>query len=50
MPDNQRPYGAAFFPPRATRSTRFWRTCLPYQLFRFLAINLEMIRIISKGH
>ncbi len=50
MPENQRPYGAAFFPPRPTSFTRFWRTFPPYQLLRFLIINIKMMRIISKGH
>ncbi len=35
---------------RPTRLTRFLRTFLPWQAFRFLVINLKMIRIIRKGH
>ncbi len=50
MADNQRPYGAAFFPPKPTRSTRFWRTFLPWQIVRFLILNLKMMRIIFRGH
>lgn len=37
----------------ATRPTRFtvWlRTFLPWQLVRFAAINLKMLRIISRNH
>lgn len=33
-----------------TAFTRFWRTFLPWQIYRFVAINLKMVRIIAKGH
>ncbi|MGE3275535.1 MAG: hypothetical protein AB7O67_10515 [Vicinamibacterales bacterium] len=33
-----------------TGGTRFWRTFLPWQVWRFVWINLKMIRIISKSH
>jgi hypothetical protein len=33
-----------------TAFTRFWRTFLPWQLYRFVAINLKMVRIIARGH
>ena len=50
MIDHEKPYAAAFFPPKPTKGTRFWRTFPPYQLLRFLVINIKMIRIITKGH
>lgn len=28
----------------------FWRTCFIYQLYRFLWINLRMLRMIFKSH
>jgi hypothetical protein len=28
----------------------FWRTFLPYQLYRFIWINLRMLRMIFKSH
>ena len=40
----------AYFVPRPTRSTRFWRTFLPWQLWRFVWINLKMLRIIHASH
>ena len=35
---------------RPTRRTLFLRTFLPWQLFRFAAINLKMIGIIRRSH
>ncbi|MBL8944223.1 MAG: hypothetical protein JNK45_13785 [Myxococcales bacterium] len=28
----------------------FWRTFVPYQLYRFAIINLRMLRMIFKSH
>ncbi|MBP1636018.1 MAG: hypothetical protein H6Q10_2592 [Acidobacteria bacterium] len=39
-----------FYATRPTRGTLFWRTFLPWQLVRFAAINLKMLRIIRKSH
>ncbi len=33
-----------------TRRTLFLRTFVPWQLWRFLAINLKMIGIIRRSH
>ncbi len=35
---------------KPTATTRFFRTFLPWQLLRFVIINLKMMRIISMGH
>ena len=35
---------------RPTRRTLFLRTFLPWQLWRFAAINLKMIGIIRRSH
>ena len=35
---------------KPTRFTLFLRTFLPWQLWRFAAINLKMIGIIRRGH
>jgi hypothetical protein len=35
---------------RPTRRTLFLRTFLPWQLWRFIAINLKMIGIIRCSH
>jgi len=33
-----------------TPLTRFWRTFLPYQFFRFIVINFKMLRLILRSH
>ncbi len=40
----------ASYAPRPTRMTLFLRTFVPWQLVRFAAINLKMLRIIAKSH
>lgn len=40
----------AFYATKPTRSTVFLRTFLPWQLWRFVEINLRMFRIIGKSH
>lgn len=47
---NREPYQQAYYPPMPTRATRFWRTNVLYQAWRFLMINLKMFRVISKSH
>ena len=39
-----------FFATKPTGFTRVWRVLFPYQLWRFIAINLKMFRIISRNH
>jgi hypothetical protein len=35
---------------RPTRRTLFWRTFLPWQLIRFVIINLRMTKMIRRSH
>ena len=44
------PYSREFFAPRPSPLTLFFRTFLPWQLLRFLWINLKMIQMIGKAH
>jgi hypothetical protein len=56
--DSQREYTArqeahmraAFYATRPTRTTVFFRTFLPWQLVRFVWINLKMVIIIRRSH
>lgn len=48
--DLRRPYEEGFFASTPTRWRRFMRTFVPWQLVRFAAINLRMIRMIGKSH
>lgn len=43
-------YTEESYPPVPTRATRFWRTCIPYQLVRFVILNLKIMRIVVGGH
>lgn len=40
----------AFYATLPTRRTVFLRTFLPWQLIRFMVINLKMLRLIRRGH
>jgi hypothetical protein len=35
---------------KPTRTTLFLRTFIPYQIWRFIWLNLKMIGIIRRGH
>ncbi len=38
------------YPPLPTKSTHFWRKNLIWQAFRFVVLNLKIMRIIVGGH
>ncbi len=46
----RRPSDREFFVPMPSRITLFFRTFLPWQLVRFVWINLKMVRMIGIGH
>ena len=41
---------SAHYATKPTRWTRFTRVFWPWQIVRFLVINLKMMLILSKGH
>lgn len=43
-------YSPQYFAMKPTRVTLFFRTFVPWQLVRFLAVNLQMTRMILKSH
>lgn len=43
-------YSEESYPPIPTRTTRFFRTCIPYQMVRFMVLNLKIMRIVVGGH
>lgn len=47
---NKEPYQQAYYPPRPTPFTRSMRKFLPWQLVRFLVINLKIIKLMRKSH
>ena len=47
---NREPYQQAYYPPSPTGFTRLMRTCVIWQLIRFMIINLKMLKLLSKSH
>lgn len=45
-----RGYYEESYPPIPTKSTRYWRKNILFQLVRFFVLNLKMIRIVAGGH
>jgi hypothetical protein len=43
-------YGQSHYAARPTARTLFFRTFLPWQLLRFVVINLRMTVMIVKSH
>jgi len=46
---NKDPYEQAFYPPKPTKWTLFMRKFLPWQIIRFIIINMKMVWLIFKG-
>ena len=47
---NREPYQQAYYPPSPTGFTRYMRTSLIWQGFRFLIINLKILKLMAKSH
>lgn len=47
---NREPYQQAYYPPSPTGFTRYMRTSLIWQGFRFLVINLKILKLMAKSH
>jgi hypothetical protein len=47
---NRDPYEQAFYPPRPTAFTRYMRTSVLWQFFRFIAINIKMLKLMARSH
>jgi hypothetical protein len=44
------PYSQNAFTPVPSGFTKFLRTCVVWQFFRFIAINIKMTVLILKSH
>ena len=44
----RKPFEQSYYPPVPTRFTKFFRTNLIYQFFRFLVLNIKMLRMVRK--
>ncbi len=47
---NKEPYQQAYYPPVPTGFTRYMRTSVIWQLYRFAAINIKMLKLMAKSH
>lgn len=45
-----RAYYDESYPPLPTKSTLFWRKNIFWQAWRFIVLNLKIMRIIVGGH
>ncbi|MGC8594893.1 MAG: hypothetical protein ACP5MI_04740 [Candidatus Kryptoniota bacterium] len=44
----RKPFEQSYFPPIPTKFTKFLRTNLIYQFFRFIVINVKMLIMVRK--
>ncbi len=45
-----RNYKDEFYPPVPTSGTKFWRSCVVYQIYTFFKLNYKIMRMVVKGH
>lgn len=45
-----RAYYEESYPPLPSKATSFWRRNVIWQFFRFVVLNLKIMRIIVGGH
>jgi len=43
-------YSLESYPPMPTKLTLFFRRCIIYQFFRFIILNIKILRIVVGGH
>jgi hypothetical protein len=46
---NREPYQQSYYPPTPTRFTKYMRTSIIWQLYRFMVINYKMLKLMSKS-
>ena len=47
---NKEPYQQAYYPPKPTGTTIYMRRFLPWQIIRFIVINLKMMKLMARSH
>ncbi len=50
MKKSRRYYTNTSFTAIPTGSTKFWRKCVLWQAWRFVVLNIKMIKIVVGGH
>ncbi|MBI2418649.1 MAG: hypothetical protein HYV28_12260 [Ignavibacteriales bacterium] len=46
--ETRKPYEQTYYPPVPTKLTKFFRTNIFYQFFRFVVLNIKMLRMVRK--
>ncbi|WP_096431765.1 hypothetical protein [Labilibaculum antarcticum] len=46
----RRGYYEEAYPPMPTKTTMFWRKEIFFQTYRFIVLNIKIIRIVVMGH
>lgn len=44
------PYSEESYPPMPTRTTQFWRSNILWQAWRWVVLNIKIMRIVVGGH
>ena len=47
---NRRDYTPESYAAMPTKTTLFWRSFVPWQLIRFIVLNVKIIKIVVGGH
>lgn len=47
---NTEPYEQAYYPPVPTKLTKYSRTSIIWQLYRFFVINYKTLKVVAKSH
>ncbi|MHC1707717.1 MAG: hypothetical protein AB9842_09365 [Bacteroidales bacterium] len=50
MENIKKGYQQEHYAPMPTRTTMFWRNFIPWQIIRFIILNLKIIKIVVRGH
>ena len=46
--ETRKPYSQNYYPPIPTGTTKYFRTNLLWQFYRFVIINLKILRMVRK--
>lgn len=43
-------YSYKYYAAHPTKTTMFWRKFWPWQAWRFMALNVKILKIVMQGH
>jgi hypothetical protein len=50
MPNRKIDYTPQSYAAMPTKATLFWRKFWPWQAWRFIVLNIKILKIVVKGH